>query len=140
MKKILIAFALVLVSFGTAQAQYQELVDLKITQVVELQKRVMLAPLPETEKMAALDSLAVSLVQLTNHRDEASLEKLQELEADINAVHQQLATQILAMKKIKMQGKLNRLAAVISEQEALGKDVTPLQDLWDQMNDTLQNL
>jgi len=140
MKNLIIGFVLIVAAVSPAQAQYQELIDLKITQLVQIQRQVVNVALPAETKNQALDQLATNLELLTQHRDEVSLEKLQQLETDINQINATLATQILASKKVRLTKKLNKLADMITVRKATGKDTAAFEALWREMNGVLQNL
>ena len=137
MKKLIFIFGIIF-SLSSAQAQYQDLVDQKITQLLQLQAQVTSVALPERDQ--ALDTLATNLDQLMSHRDEVDVTKLQNLESDINQINQQLAQQVLKSKKARLQQKLDELSAVIQKRKADEKTVSELETLWNKMNTTLQNL
>lgn len=140
MKKLAFVFAFMLVGVLPAQAQYQDLVDLKITQLVEIQKHVKASRLSPDQKAEALDRLADDLAQLTVNRDETDLVKLQQLENQINEFNAQLAARILTAKKQVLQQKLDQLAQMAAEKRAAGKDTAVLEQIWNEMNTVLQNL
>lgn len=140
MKKLILVFAFMFMGVLPAQAQYQDLVDMKISQLVEIQKHVQISNLSADQKAEALDKLAENLTQLTASRDEGDLTKLQALEGQINALNAKLAAQVLAAKKQIMQQKLDQLAQVVAEKQAAGKDTTRLEQIWNDMNTALQNL
>lgn len=123
-----------------AQAQYQELIDVKVSQLVQIHKQVMASSLQPAVKSQALDQLESNLVLLTQNRDEVSLARLQQLESQVNQINGQLAAQILESKKQLMAQKLNRLARVIQAQKAQGKDAQALENLWREMYGKLQGL
>ena len=137
MKKLIFVFG-ILLSLNVSQAQYQDLVDQKITQLLQMQAQVTSVDLPERDK--ALDTLATNLEQLMNHRDEVEVTKLQNLEQDINQINQQLAEQVLKTKKARLQAKLDQLSGVIAERRVNQEPVTELEALWNKMNTALQNL
>jgi len=137
MKKLIFIFGIIL-SLSNVQAQYQDLVDQKITQLLQLQQQVTVLAVPERDQ--ALDVLATNLSQLISHRDEVEVTKLQSLESDINKINQQLAQQVLTSKKAGLQQKLDELSAVIQKRKSDQKPVTELETLWNKMNTTLQNL
>lgn len=140
MKKLIVAFAVMILGALPAQAQYQDLIDIKVSQLVQIHQQVVNSNLAPATKAQALDQLEGNLILLTEHRDEVSLAKLQSLEGQINQINAQLAAQILASKKQNMINKLNGLARVIQAQKAEGKDVSALESLWRDMYGKLQGL
>lgn len=137
MRKLIFVFG-ILVSLNVSQAQYQDLVDQKITQILQLQAQVSQVNLPERDQ--ALDVLATNLEQLMSHRDEVDLVKLKSLESDMNQINQRLAQAVLQTKKIQLQQKLAALSTVIEQRQAAGQSVAALEKLWNKINKTLQNL
>ena len=130
MKNLIIAFGILIVGALPAQAQYQELVDAKINQLVQIQQKVVQSNLDKPVKVAALRALTSNLMQLTDHRDEVSLEKLQTLEVTINNINKDLASKIYAQKKLKLKNMLNDLARMIQTKKSKGEDVTEFESMW----------
>ena len=137
MKKLIFVFG-ILLSLNVGQAQYQDLVDQKITQLLQLQAQVTSVEFVGQE--TALDTLAVNLEQLISHRNEVDVAKLQNLESTINQINQQLTQEVLKSKKARLQQKLDELSAVIATRKADHKSVSEVERLCEKMNATLQNL
>ncbi len=136
---MLLAVGMVL-SAGVAQAEFQGLVEQKLTSLSQLEMRVQQASeLSSVDKAWAAQRIAQNRDLLIQSID-GSLESLQQVEAQINQTNQAVAQRILAAKKAKLMGRIATLDAMIAQYQAEGLDTTQLETLSTQMKAQIAGL
>ena len=140
MKKFVIVFGLMLMWVMPAHAQYQEVVDAKVSQLEQMQVKVQSMGLSEVDSSWATAQFTMHRDLLIQHRDAVDLEKLQAIETNINQVSAVIVGKVMAKKKSQLQTKIVSLEALIAEREATGQSTQALKALWEKMSATLQNL
>ena len=140
MKKFVIVFALMLMWAMPAHAQYQEVVDAKVTQLEKMQVKVQAMGLSEVDSSWAAAQFAMHKDLLIAHRDVSDITKLQAIEVNINQVNAVIVQKVMAQKKSQLETKIVSLEALIAEREEAGQSTIALKALWEKMNVALQNL
>jgi len=140
MKNLLIAFGLMVFMALPANAQYESMVDAKITQLEQMQVRVQNSGLSEADSTWATAQFRTHRALLMAHRETTDIEKLKSIESNINQVNAVIAQKVMAIKKLRMTQKLEALEAMIVIRKADGQDTTALELLREKMKATLQNL
>jgi predicted oxidoreductase len=139
MKTLILAFG-VLLSFNGVQAQYSDLVSVKMDNLSELALKVNEASdLPNLDKTWALNQINTSKVLLTQ-ASSGTLESLQQAELEINETSKKIVGRLLMSKKAKLMNRISTLEAMIAQYKTEGLDTEPLETLQAAMQLHLTNL
>ena len=119
MKYLIFVFGLI-VTTGMAQAQYEDLVELKMENLNSLEVQVeMDSALSDMDRDWALGRIEESKAQLLQASAE-SLEALQDVEKIINQTSEKVAARLLGAKKAKLMGRVATLDTMIEQYQAEG--------------------
>jgi hypothetical protein len=126
MKYLIFVFGLI-VTTGMAQAQYEDLVELKMENLNSLEVQVeMDSALSDMDRDWALGRIEESKAQLLQASAE-SLEALQDVEKIINQTSEKVAARLLGAKKAKLMGRVATLDTMIEQYQAEGLDTEKLE-------------
>ena len=129
-----------LISFGTAQAQYESLVETKLEHLSFLRLTVESnADLSEVDRAWALKHLDESEILLLE-ADQSNLEALQTAEAQINQNCQKITGRLMMTKHMKLRKKITEVETMIAQYNAEGLDTEPLETLLEAMKLHLKSL
>lgn len=140
MKNLILLAVGVWFGAGVAQAQYEPLVEQKLSSLSQLEMRVQ-----QSAELSAVDKAWASQ-RITDNRSlliqtlEGPLEALQQIEQQINQTNQAIAQRILAGKKAKLMGRIAMLDTMIDQYKTEGLDTTKLENLSEQMKEQVAGL
>lgn len=139
MKYLIFVFGF-LFSMGTVNAQYEDLVTLKMDNLSALEKTVEDASsLSNMDKSWALNQINQSKVRLIQASDE-NLQALQIAETNINLTSEKVVARILASKKAQLMGRVAALDAMIEQYQDEGLNTQKLEDLSAAMKQQISTL
>lgn len=140
MKKLMLLAVGCVLSLGTAQAQFEDLVQQKIKGLKQLETQVQQSSeLSVLDKQWAQKRLADSQSRLLQSVN-GPLASLQQVEGHINQTNQAIAQRILAAKKAKLVGRIAMLDAMIAQYQTEGLDTTELEALSAKMKSQVAGL
>lgn len=139
MKYLILGFGFALMS-STAQAQYEDLIDLKLSQLSQLEDTVeATAALPQADADWALLLVNDSRELLIQASGE-SLEMLQAAEVEINQTVAKVAARLLSYKKAKLMSRITTLDAMITQYQSEGLNTSDLEALSQAMKMHMERL
>ncbi len=139
MKYLILGFGFALIS-STAQAQYEDLIDLKLSQLSQLEDTVEATnSLPQADSDWALRLVSDSREILIQASSE-NIERLQAAEVEINQTVAKVAARLLSYKKAKLMSRITTLDAMIIQYQSEGFDTSDLEALSQSMKMHMEHL
>jgi hypothetical protein len=139
MRYLILGFGFALMS-STAQAQYDDLINLKLSQLSQLEDTIEATKnLPEADSDWALVLVNDSRELLIQASDE-NIDALRLVEAEINHTVEKVAARLLSFKKAKLMSRITTLDTMITQYQSEGLDTSDLEALSEAMKMHMQRL
>jgi len=139
MRYLILGFGFALLS-STAQAQYENLIDVKLSQLAQLEDTVAaMQALPEADMNWAMRLVNDSREVLMQASGD-NLETLRAAETKINQTAQKIAARLLSYKKARLMSRIITLDTMITQYQSEGLDTTDLEALSQAMKIHMKRL
>jgi len=139
MRYLILGFGFALMSH-TAQAQYEDLIDLKLSQLSQLEDTVEATQaLPQADTDWALGLVNESRELLIQASGE-NLETLRLAETEINVTVKRIAARLLSYKKARLMSRITTLDSMITQYQSEGLDTSDLEALSQAMKMHMERL